>query len=370
MIICTNLKLSLIHSSDIIKLILRKTNIGYIIGIVNNSSIFLHKKKDLNMGGLFCEEVFGYLYICKNIHCYNSFKFNKNIIFNNICIKCNTLMKYNINRKYRFGSLFFNFPIFNFLFFNKFIKNIILFNLTDKFNSYNIYSLNYLTYYNNKYISNIFKGNFNNIISVFLNFINLFYKFFSALEIFKYKLNLIKIYNKSLFNQLYLLNTNINNKIIFKNSFLILFPILPIGLRSYIHITDDLILNSKFNILYKFMIDINNKILNKTYYFSYNIKYIFILFLLVKFLLTHSKFQFIFNKYLTLYTKLQGKYGIFRQNLLGFRIDYSGRAVITSSPDLPINYIGLPVDMLKYFLIKNKNTIININEIASYYKKI
>lgn len=39
---------------------------------------------------------------------------------------------------------------------------------------------------------------------------------------------------------------------------------------------------------------------------------------------------------------LKGKQGRFRQNLLGKRVDYSGRSVIVSGPDLSINECGLP----------------------------
>lgn len=42
---------------------------------------------------------------------------------------------------------------------------------------------------------------------------------------------------------------------------------------------------------------------------------------------------------------LKGKQGIFRQNLLGKRVDYSGRSVIVVGPDLHLNQCGLPKHM-------------------------
>jgi len=42
---------------------------------------------------------------------------------------------------------------------------------------------------------------------------------------------------------------------------------------------------------------------------------------------------------------LKGKQGRFRQNLLGKRIDYSGRSVIVVGPDLKMNQCGLPKEM-------------------------
>ena len=43
--------------------------------------------------------------------------------------------------------------------------------------------------------------------------------------------------------------------------------------------------------------------------------------------------------------KIKGKEGRFRQNLLGKRVDYSGRSVITINPKLRIHECGLPKDM-------------------------
>lgn len=40
---------------------------------------------------------------------------------------------------------------------------------------------------------------------------------------------------------------------------------------------------------------------------------------------------------------LSGKEGIFRKNLLGKRVDYSGRSVITVGPKLKLNECGLPL---------------------------
>jgi DNA-directed RNA polymerase beta' subunit len=42
---------------------------------------------------------------------------------------------------------------------------------------------------------------------------------------------------------------------------------------------------------------------------------------------------------------LKGKHGLFRQNLLGKRVDYSGRSVIVIGPDLNLNQCGLPKHM-------------------------
>ena len=53
---------------------------------------------------------------------------------------------------------------------------------------------------------------------------------------------------------------------------------------------------------------------------------------------------------------LRGKQGRFRQNLLGKRVDYSGRSVISVGPDLELHQCGLPkymaVELFKPFIIR------------------
>ena len=53
---------------------------------------------------------------------------------------------------------------------------------------------------------------------------------------------------------------------------------------------------------------------------------------------------------------LKGKHGRFRQNLLGKRVDYSGRSVIVVGPDLKLNQCGLPktmaLELFKPFVIR------------------
>ncbi len=53
---------------------------------------------------------------------------------------------------------------------------------------------------------------------------------------------------------------------------------------------------------------------------------------------------------------LKGKQGRFRQNLLGKRVDYSGRSVIVVGPDLKLNQVGIPkqmaLELFKPFIIK------------------
>src|SRR5687767_15861130 len=52
---------------------------------------------------------------------------------------------------------------------------------------------------------------------------------------------------------------------------------------------------------------------------------------------------------------LKGKQGRFRQNLLGKRVDYSGRSVIVVGPELQLHQCGLPkamaLELFKPFII-------------------
>ena len=53
---------------------------------------------------------------------------------------------------------------------------------------------------------------------------------------------------------------------------------------------------------------------------------------------------------------LKGKVGRFRQNLLGKRVDYSGRSVIVVGPELELHQCGLPkemaIELFKPFIIR------------------
>ncbi|MDR2718283.1 MAG: DNA-directed RNA polymerase subunit beta' [Treponema sp.] len=66
---------------------------------------------------------------------------------------------------------------------------------------------------------------------------------------------------------------------------------------------------------------------------------------------------------------LKGKQGRFRQNLLGKRVDYSGRSVITVGPDLKMWQCGLPtkmaMELFKPFIMKklvDKDVVYNIKK--------
>ncbi|MCX7918790.1 MAG: DNA-directed RNA polymerase subunit beta' [bacterium] len=71
---------------------------------------------------------------------------------------------------------------------------------------------------------------------------------------------------------------------------------------------------------------------------------------------------------------LKGKQGRFRQNLLGKRVDYSGRSVIVVGPELKFNQCGLPkkmaLELFEPFIIKQLEKIGKANTIKSAKKLI
>jgi len=69
---------------------------------------------------------------------------------------------------------------------------------------------------------------------------------------------------------------------------------------------------------------------------------------------------------------LKGKQGRFRQNLLGKRVDYSGRSVIVAGPELKFNQCGLPkkmaLDLFEPFVIRELEKRAIVNTIKSAKK--
>ena len=71
---------------------------------------------------------------------------------------------------------------------------------------------------------------------------------------------------------------------------------------------------------------------------------------------------------------LKGKQGRFRQNLLGKRVDYSGRSVIVVGPELRFNQCGLPkkmaLDLFEPFIVRRLKDLNHVYTIRSAKKMI
>ncbi len=130
-------------------------------------------------------------------------------------------------------------------------------------------------------------------------------------------------------------------------------PVLPPDLRPLVQLDGGRFATTDLNKLYKRIID-RNKRLRKLY--TQNAPYLMIknekrmIQEAVDALIDNSskKSRRVMEKnrpLKSLSESLQGKQGRFRQNLLGKRVDYSGRSVIVVGPDLQMHQCGLPKKM-------------------------
>ena len=130
-------------------------------------------------------------------------------------------------------------------------------------------------------------------------------------------------------------------------------PVLPPALRPIIELEDGELIGSDLNVLYKTVIS-RNLLVNKS-------KLIYdkgVVHRLNKRQLQQGVDQLFANDlststrhdknkraYKSFHDMLKGKHGRFRENLLGKRVDYSGRSVIVAGPGLTLNQCGLPREM-------------------------
>jgi len=64
--------------------------------------------------------------------------------------------------------------------------------------------------------------------------------------------------------------------------------------------------------------------------------------------------------------RIAGKDGIIRNNLMGKRVNHSGRTVISPDPNLPFGYVGIPIEVSKELTYPEKVNKYNIN-LLTYY---
>jgi len=131
-------------------------------------------------------------------------------------------------------------------------------------------------------------------------------------------------------------------------------PVLPADLRPIVQLPGGRYASSDLNDLYRRVINRNNRLkrlveLGAPELILRNEKRMLQESVDVLFDNSHRSGQAILNTrgqpYKSLSDTLRGKSGRFRQNLLGKRVDYSGRAVIVGGPELAVNECGLPKNM-------------------------
>ncbi|EDO05067.1 RNA polymerase Rpb1 domain 2 family protein (apicoplast) [Babesia bovis T2Bo] len=348
-----NIEVSFLNYNDILNKIVRVDNEEFIISLVYNSSPYLHKRIRYRDGGILCEKIFGYRYICHSKTCNKVLKFNENRIKNSSCYYCGKAMKFNNEREGRYGAIFLYFPICNPI--N--IKNLSdLFKLFKKFNEFDKYNV----YYGECYRAptapceeQLSASDFERFFNRFYNFINFLYEFCKILKLFKTKLFRKKSYKSKIFSDNIHIIKHIQNNH-FTEYFVILMPVIPINLRENLGKINNKKIDSKFNYIYRFLLNANNTVLNRPKH-KYNLKSIAMLFFTAKTLITYTLFLDAYPDSNNIYNRLHGKYGLFRQKLLGFRVDCSGRSVIVPGPDLHISYVGLPSNMLHKFSLTYKD---------------
>ena len=186
--------------------------------------------------------------------------------------------------------------------------------------------------------------------------------------------------NKQIFRRIRILESFKSTKTSIDSMILTILPVLPPGLRPIYQLENGQMIMSDINEIYCRIINTINDAayaINNTKFRSLSSFYTFRKQLqeLIDSLIDNSrafKKMELNNTPLISFTEmLEGKSGRFRHNILGKRVDYSGRTVITAEPSLRINECGLPIamalELFKPFLInKILGSIIYNEKIANY----
>ncbi|MGX7589401.1 DNA-directed RNA polymerase subunit beta' [Candidatus Vidania fulgoroideorum] len=357
-------------------------------GEVKNSETINYRTLKPEVGGLFCQKIFGP--IKKNFCNCNKFKISN--VLKNKCKICNVKINSNISRRINFGHISLRSPVVHIWFFKSIPSKISLIlniklSILEKIIYYEKYIIieskikkfkkgliiNEKKYYNLKleYKDKLIIKTGAEAIEILLKNINIYKEFYKTKNILK-KINKKnnkekKYYYKNLDRlkifRSFIINKTKLNIFVFKN-----IPVLPPDLRPIIKIKKDKFASSDLNELYKRIIDRNNRLKR-----LFNIGAPEFVIKEEKKLLQESvdclfdngrrsKF-FKSNKKLfkSLSENIKGKKGRFRQNLLGKRVDYSARSVIVVEPNMKLTQCGIPKKIafelfrpfIYNFLIKN-----------------
>ncbi|KAF8819411.1 putative Rna polymerase C1 [Cardiosporidium cionae] len=329
------------------------------------------KKGIYEKNGLFCEKIFGPVVSWK---CKCGLYKGRILYFSNqnkFCEQCGSELNNNIIRRYRMGYITLITPIVHIWYLKgpeyiKLIKNKsfndIIIPKNDK----------YEWHYSQEMIST-------NLLHTKLKNLNL------LTELQKTRDHLIltnKLHKRSqLSKKIRILNCFFISNIKPEWIFLEVLPIIPPQLRPFTKLTNNLFISSPINNLYRLILIRNNRLkrwLQLRHFIPLNFE------LIEKKMLQQSVDNLFSNKLtqktnyndnrpiFSLSTALsQGKYGRFRQNLLGKRIDFSGRSVIISGADLPIGKIGLPYELaFNLFNPLLQNIFQKNNKLRNLFKSI
>nr|UXD06402.1 RNA polymerase beta' subunit [Eutreptiella sp. CCMP389] len=330
---------------------------GRVLGEVLSSDTLNYKTLRPEINGLFCERIFGPI---KNWECacgrYKRQKIRKNLVF---CSSCQVEVTESKIRRYRLGFLELVLPIVHILYL-KYISILLDIKLVDikkiiYFKSFLSLQDNFLddlelnSFFGAEALHKILKEINLGIIAFQLGESAFYLNSGLSLKNFQVKKNKV-------IRRLRLINHLLKMKI--KPEWMIIssLPILPPDLRPIILLENDYFASSDLNVLYKRIINCNNRL-------SY-LKKCLVTEILVnnerRFLQESIDSLFLSNKQSvksnsdmfntsrslkSLSSIVSGKQGRFRQNLLGKRVDYSGRTVIVVEPELKLFECGLPKEV-------------------------
>ncbi len=374
---------------------------GQIVGQVFNSETVNDETKRPINGGLFCEKIFGPI-ISWKCRCGKY----QGVMPSKVCEICGVQLTETRIRRYKMGYIPLPAPVSHFWYFkNSPAYLLLILNLMDP--SLQIETLEKIIYYyrenknNDKYLSRdkqlkILKKKmkkdkdfddsfpYEQVLRKSKTMLDLAYNTGS-----EFLLNLLTIFSNSLEEKIDFLREKVSKKdstSFENNSFEMLrimesffatntkfewmmltnLPILPPGLRPFVQVEDSQVIAADLN---DFYIEIFERIARyKNFIKKYELNNDALAYhekRLIQYgvdgVIDNAKLppQHIFttnNRTLKSLTEiLEGKFGRFRQTLLGKRVDYSGRSVIVVEPDLQLNEFGLPyniaIELFRPYLI-------------------
>ncbi|MGX7582459.1 DNA-directed RNA polymerase subunit beta' [Candidatus Vidania fulgoroideorum] len=341
--------------------------ISWSSGEVKNSETINYRTLKPEIGGLFCQKIFGPI---KNNYCNcSNFKFSN--IINDKCNVCNVKINCVYLRRRSMGHINLKSPVVHIWFLKSIPSKLgLIINMKlsklEKIIYYEKYIvlkskiktikkgtvINEKKYYNYKteYKKNIKIKTGADAVEYLLNEINLYKEYYKIKKKLKSKKNIKKYYIN--LERLKIFKSFILNKIKLNIFILKTIPVISPDLRPIVKLNKDKFASSDLNELYKRIITRNNRLKK-----LFNIGAPEFVVKEEKKLLQESvdclfdngrkaKYFKSNNKlFKSLSENIKGKKGRFRQNLLGKRVDYSGRSVIVVEPNMKINYFGIPVNM-------------------------
>ncbi|UOQ33039.1 DNA-directed RNA polymerase beta' subunit [Candidatus Vidania fulgoroideae] len=311
--------------------------------------------------GLFCQKIFGPI---KDWTCACKRKVKKK--FFKKCENCGVSFIKSSSRRKRFGHISLNCPLVHIWFFKSLPSRIgLILNFSSRKISDLVYYRKYIvisskTKYikifqllcESKYVKYSIKyaGKFKAIIGA--EAVEYLLKKISLKEELK-KIKKKKKNTKNEIKRIKILKKIIKKKFNVSDFIIKNLPVIPAGLRPLVNVKKNKFVSSDLNELYKKIIISNNR-LKKLY--SINAPEFIII--NEKKILQESLDSLFDNSKIvrkgrrnedsilkSLSENLKGKRGRFRFNLLGKRVDYSGRSVIVVDPNIKFGYCGIPYDM-------------------------